>query len=113
MLLLEKNINKEELQEIAKNIFGNVVKLVVDVENEIIALDAELHIDLAELLVKNGSTQKNLWGVNIYPDVEGDDWLEFDSMVNLKPQFGNRSRFVENPIIREKIIKIIKSKINL
>jgi len=88
--------------------FGNLVKAVVDVEREVVALDAELHVDLAELLVTQGSTNKNLWGVNIYPDGTGNDWLEFDSMVNLKPNLNNRTRGVDDPVIREKIIQVLK-----
>jgi len=130
MRLLDKPITKKELQQMAEKMFGNLVKAVVDIEREVAAIDAELHVDLAELLISQGSMNKNLWGVNIYPtaipqrvasgsaepsmrDTAEDDWLEFDSMINLKPQFDNRSRSVEDPVIREKITSILKKLINL
>ena len=91
----------------SQKMFGNLVKAVVDVEKEIMAVDGELHADEAELLAENGSRQENLWGINIYPEVENDDWIEFDSMVNLKPLLGNRTRGVDNSAIKEKIIKIV------
>ena len=97
----------------ASKMFGNLVKVVVDIEREVVGIDAELHVDLAELLVTQGSVNKDLWGANVYPDGVGDDWLEFDSMINLKPQFNNRSRGVDDPVIREKIIHILKSIIHL
>jgi len=100
MKILDEPITKDELKKIAEKMFGNLVKGVVDIEKEIMAIDAELHVDLAELLVSNGSTNKNLWGINIYPDETGENWLEFDSMINLKPQFNNRTRGVEDPVIR-------------
>lgn len=95
----------------SERIFGNLIKAVIDVEKEVMAIDGELHADLAELLAENGSRNENLWGINIYPEVDppagGDDWIEFDSMINLKPLISNRTRGVENPEIREKIIAIV------
>lgn len=96
-----------ELKEMAKMLFGNFVKAVVDIEKGIMAVDAELHMDLAEKLITEGSKQENLWGINIYPDIEDENWIEFDSMVNLKPRLNNLTRSVENPETREKIIKMV------
>lgn len=91
----------------SEKMFGNLVKAVVDIEKEIMAVDGELHADEAGLLAENGSRHENLWGINIYPEVESEDWIEFDSMVNLKPLLGNRTRGVDSPAIKEKIIKIV------
>ena len=87
--------------------FGDLVKAVVDVEKEVMAVDGELHADEAGLLAASGSKHESLWGINIYPEIKNDDWVEFDSMVNLKPLLGNRTRSVENPEIKEKILKIV------
>ena len=87
--------------------FGNLVKAVVDIEKEIMAVDGELHADEMELLVENGSKHQNLWGLNLYPEIETDDWIEFDSMINLKPLSGNRTRGINDPEIKEKVVKII------
>ena len=78
-----------------------------DVEKEIMVLNGELHSDEQELLIEKGSQPKNLWGINIYPEIKDENWIEFDSVINLKPHFGNRTRGVEDPEIKEKIIKII------
>lgn len=96
-----------ELKDMARRMFGNLVKAVVDVEKEVMAVDAELHVDLLEKLIEDGSKQENLWGLNIYPEREDENWIEFDSMINLKPLFGNRTRNIENPETRDKIIKIV------
>ena len=108
MQILTQPITKQELQTLADRMFGFFVKAVVDIEREVVVIDAELHVDLAEMLVEQGSENIDLWGVNIHPNAAGDDWLEFDSMINLKPQLGNRSRGVSNPVVREKIISILK-----
>uniref|UniRef100_A0A7C4R689 Uncharacterized protein n=1 Tax=candidate division CPR3 bacterium TaxID=2268181 RepID=A0A7C4R689_UNCC3 len=85
----------------------NLVKAVVDIEKETIAIDAALHIDLRDVLVENGSEYKNLWGINLYPDNSGDELVEFDSMINIRPPI-NRSRGVEDENIRVKILEIVK-----
>ncbi|OGI27351.1 MAG: hypothetical protein A2359_00260 [Candidatus Moranbacteria bacterium RIFOXYB1_FULL_43_19] len=107
MKIIEKKITISELDEMAQNMFGNLVKAVVDVEREILAVDAELHADLEAMMLEKGSKQKDLWGINIYPELTGEDFVEFDSMINLRPSQENRSRGVENPDLRKKIIEIV------
>jgi len=111
MLIIDKFINNKDLTEIAKVIFGDMVKGVVDIEKEIIAIDAELHSDLEAFLLEKNSKQENLWGINLYPEIEGDDFLEFDSMINIRPSQNNRSRNVDNEEIRKKITEIVKKRI--
>ncbi len=66
--------------------FGDLVKAVVDVERNIMALGGELHADEEALLLDDGSLQPHLWGINLYPSEYGDaGWLEFDSMINVRP----------------------------
>lgn len=107
MKIIEDKISKSELGEMAKNMFGNFVKAVVDVEKEILAVDAELHADLEALLLEQGSKQENLWGINLYPELKRANFVEFDSMINVKPRQENRSRSVENQETRDKIISIV------
>lgn len=106
MLICEQRISREELRQMAATGFGDMVKGVVDVDRELLALDAELHADLEALLLEDGSAQKNLWGINLYPD-EDEDYLEFDSLINIRPMCGNRSRGVEDPDIQEKIREVV------
>lgn len=87
--------------------FGTLVKAVVDVKTGVMAVDGELHADQEALLLEDGSSQRDLWGINLYPDVVGDDWLEFDSMTNLRPASGNRSRGIDDPGIRDQIRDIV------
>ena len=107
MKLVEQSISLAELKEMAERGFGTLVKAVVDVERGIMAIDAELHADQEALLLENGSDQRDLWGINLYPDVKGDDWIEFDSMINLRPASGNRTRGVDVPATRDRIRAIV------
>lgn len=88
--------------------FDNLVKAVVDIEKEIMVVDAGLHADEEEFLLQNDSEQKNLWGINLYPEHFGTEkFIVFDSMINLRPSEGNRSRSVDNPLIQSTIKRIV------
>jgi len=112
--IVKDSINKKELIDMAKEQFGDLVKAVVDVGQKIMAVGGELHADEEVLLIeREGSKREYVWGINIYPEKTGDDWIEFDSVINLKPSFGNRSRGVDNPETQEKIRKIIEKLVSL
>ena len=93
--------------------FDGLVKAVIDVERGIMIVDAEMHSDQEEVLLEEGSKQQDLWGINIYPDKWPDkNAIEFDSMINLRPSWGNRSRSVDDPKMRERIVKIVEKLIS-
>jgi thymidylate synthase len=107
--IIKKQIKLKELENLAQKQFGDLIKMVVDIEKEIIAMGGELHADEeVALMTEQGSKRENIWGINFYPKKSKEEWIEFDSMINIKPSFGNRSRNVENSEIREKIKKIIE-----
>lgn len=108
MKIVEKSIKKSELLEMCKGRFGDLIKAVVDIEKNIMALGGELHSDEEELLLQEGSQQQNLWGINIYPNNSEEELIEFDSMINLRPSQGNRSRGIEDPLICQKIMDIVR-----
>jgi len=85
MRIVEENISIDELKEMSSKMFGNLVKAVVDVEKNILVVDAELHSDQEAFLLESGSKQENLWGINIYPELSKEERIEFDSMINLRP----------------------------
>lgn len=112
MKIVEDEISVTELKQIAESGFGDFVKGVVDIEKEIMVIDAELHSDEEGLLLQNGSQQKDLWGINIYPFNEISKMIEFDSMINIRPRQGNRSRDVEDIELRHRIMLIIEKLVN-
>ena len=105
--IIRQVITKQTLQEMAMHQFGDMVKAVVDVEQGTMAIGGELHSDEEAALLDQGSQQKHLWGINLYPDQPHPAWIEFDSMINVRPSQGNRSRSVERADIRETIIAIV------
>ncbi|MFA5974791.1 MAG: DUF5674 family protein [Elusimicrobiota bacterium] len=106
MKIITDSIPLDELEKMAADLFGNMVKAVIDVDRELLAVDAELHSDLEALLLEDGSKQTNLWGINLYPELQGNEFIEFDSMINMRPSQNNRSRGVEDEAIRKRIIEI-------
>ena len=100
-------ISLAEIRALAHGRFGDMIKGVVDLERGILLLDADLHADQEASLLADGSRQADLWGINLYPGVTGEDWLEFDSMINLRPSFGNRSRGVDDPVTQAAIAAFI------
>jgi hypothetical protein len=100
-------ISMDDLRVMATGRFGDMVKAVVDLRRGLLVLDADMHADQEAELLEGGSDQRDLWGINLYPDVAGDDWLEFDSMINLRPSFGNRSRGIDDAAIRDRVRAMI------
>lgn len=109
--IVSQRITRDDLERMAAAIFGNMVKAVVDVDRELLAIDGELHSDLEALLVEDGSKPQSLWGINLYPEMQGDDFVEFDSMINIRPSQGNKSRGVENAQTRDKIVQVVAKRI--
>lgn len=109
IFIIEEPITRTELKKIAEKRFGDLVKAAVDIEQEVMAVGGEFHIDeQTALFEEKGSKQQNVWGINIYPDETGEGFVEFDSMINLKPNQDNRTRHIQELTIREKIISIVK-----
>ena len=101
-----------ELSEMAGKMYGNLVKAVVDVSNSSLVVDMEMHVDGEQYFLERGSKQNDLWGINLYPTKFGtDEFIEFDSMINIRPRQNNMSRGVEDKEIREKITSIVTGKI--
>ena len=107
MQILRQKITREHLKTLAANTFVDMIKCVADVKQNLLAVDAELHADLESMLLENGSEQDYLWGFNLYPDETGDDFIEFDSLINIRSWQGNRSRDVEDENVREQIREIV------
>ena len=107
IVVITEKITKKEIEDLAEKRFGDMVKGVVDISKGIMALGAELHADEEQALLDRGSSQNDLWGINIYHAMPREERIEFDSMINIRPSQGNRSRSVENEDIRRKIVDIV------
>jgi len=107
--IIDSPINTPRLAEMAEESFGDMVKGVVDIKRRQLALGGGLHADEEAALIAQGSAQQDLWGINIYHEKPRLEWIEFDSMINIRPRMGNRSRGVEDASTRQLIIEIVNS----
>ena len=107
-MIARQILSRDDLREMAPKFFDDMVKGVVDIDRRILAVDAELHSDLETELLDDGSEQKSLWGINLYPEQSADGFLEFDSVINFRPMQGNRSRGVEDEAVRQRICEVVE-----
>ncbi len=105
--LVTEPISTQQLRETGEELFGDMVKAVVDVEQRIMVVGAELHADEEAFLLEGNSRQENLWGINLYTNRAMPEMVEFDSMINIRPRQNNRSRGVEDSELQERIIGIV------
>ncbi len=104
----KETVDLSTVIQMAEETFGDYVKAVVDVEKKILGLGGELHSDIEEVLLNQGSVQQDLWGINLYPNESWPETVEFDSLINIRPRQNNRSRYIEDASLREKILKLIE-----
>ncbi|MBI3500851.1 MAG: hypothetical protein HY063_03570 [Bacteroidetes bacterium] len=107
MKTISDSISVSELKSMAEKQFGSMIKAVVDIDKGTMAVGGEMHADEETFLIDEGSKQENLWGINIYPEKKGEERIEFDSMINIRPYMGNRTRSVENTDMQKIIIGIV------
>ena len=108
VVVVDRPVALTAIREMAEAGFGDMVKGVADVELGVMALGGDLHADEEAVLLDRGSSQADLWGFNLYPEHHGEDgWIEYDSLINIRPRLGNRSRDVEDPVTRQKIAAIV------
>ena len=110
MRILNKQISRAELVASSTNfIDDNTIKAAVDIKRGLLAVDSPMHYDCEQLLIEDGSSQFDIWGINLYLDEDNiDDMVEFDSMINIRPAQGNRSRSVEDPSLQAKIKTVVR-----
>ena len=111
IVVVEDKITVNELREIAKEFYVSMIKGVVDIEKSVVAFGGEYHIDANIVLMDNGSKQKDIWGFNIYFDRPREEWLKYNSLINIRPLAGNNEMDVQNEDIRNKMKEVINSKI--
>ena len=106
--IITEPITRAEALEIGQEFYGEMIKGVIDLEREIIALGGEYHMDANNILLADGSSQPDIWGFNIHPKLESEEWIEYTSLINIRPQAGNRTMVIEDEGLKSKIREIIE-----
>lgn len=104
IIVISKKATNEEIRKMAED-FDGYIKVVVDIEGEILVGGGEKHVDLEQRLLKEGSKQADLWGGGL--DLETKE-IDYNSIINLRPNQDNPSRDILSTEIRQKFDKIVK-----
>lgn len=108
MIILREKVTRDELKKMSEKMYNRLVKAVVDIDQQSMIIDMEMHADGELNMLEEGSAQENLWGINLHPEMEGDEFVEFDSIINIRPSQGNRGRGIDNKDIQKKIRQIVE-----
>ena len=111
IVVIDDKISQDELNKIGREFYTGMIKGVVDIEKEVIAFGGEYHMDANMKLIENGSEQKNVWGFNVHFDRPRESWIEYNSLINIRPLAKNNNTDVQDNDIKEKMKRIINSKI--
>jgi hypothetical protein len=107
MFIIKKPLKSSEVLAKYNTVYGTMIKAVVDIEKNIIAIDAELHSDLESSLVGQGSRQSDLWGINLFLNKLKPEWIDYTALINIRPSINNRSMVIQDINIRKRIAEIV------
>lgn len=107
IVVVKSRIERTELARLVAAYFGDMVKLVVDVRREVVAVGGELHADAEQLLLEQGSRQTDLWGANYYPGRGASGCLEYTALINIRPSQANPSMEVQAAATRERMRRLV------
>ena len=111
ILIVREQATPKQIEQMAESYVGLMIKLAVDVEQEIVAGGGgELHADCEQVLLENGSQQENVWGADWYPEIRR---VGFESLINIRLRQQNRSMEIKDPALREKIAIIVRNLLEL
>lgn len=101
--IIDKKISSEQIRQHLGQPFDEMVKFVVDIQKQIMALGGRMHADGEKILLENGSKQEDLWGGNWYPNHPEDSRVEYTSLINIRPRMGNRAMEIQDLSLRQKV----------
>lgn len=107
ILVLDSPIAKPDLRRLVSEQYGSMVKFVVDIERERIAIGGELHADAEAVLLEVGSRQQDLWGGNYVPGRGPDRCIEYTSFINIRPQLENFGTEITIESVRGRVRELV------
>ena len=108
ILMVREHVSLQTISTLAHASYGDFAKAVVDLERTMMAVGGEMHADGEALLLEDGSRQSHLWGINLYPQEHGSEaFIEYESMINLRPSQGNRTTGVDDPAMRMRVADVV------
>ena len=106
-IIVREKISQEVITRMALENFGDIVKVDVDIERGILTLGGDWHSEGQQLLVEDGSSGLNVWGVNFYPWKPSQERIAYVSLINLKSHLKHENMEIKDVELKKKIKKII------
>jgi hypothetical protein len=97
--LLKEKASPTQLQAMLEE-YTTMVKIAVDVRRKFVAGGGEMHADCEQIMLDDGSEQDDIWGANWYP---AEQRVEFEALINIRPQLGNRSMIIQSEELRRQV----------
>ncbi len=95
---------KDEIIKL-RELFDVYIKTVIDIKRKVCSAGCNRHFDSEKILLDKGSKQEDLWGGGI--DLET-KIIDFNSMINIRPQQGNTSNEIQDLNKRQEFEKLTK-----
>ena len=97
-MIITKNkpFTLEEI-ELLKEEFEIYIKTVIDLEKKICSAGMDRHFEGEQLLLQQGSKQKNIWGGGI--DLETLE-IDFNSFINIRPRDNNLKNEIQSEVLK-------------
>ncbi len=112
ILIPAKQLQMADLEQFLNSPFEKMIKFVVDVRLEKIALGGEMQADAEEELIRGGSAQGDLWGGNLWP-WERPPRIEYISLINIHPAADNRGMEIRLDHVRRAVRDVVREWVNL
>lgn len=82
-----------------------IIKLAVDIRRKLLAGGGQMHADCEAALIENGSNQEDIWGASWVPTTQT---IEFEALINIRPNQQNLSMTIQDPTIKQQIKNIAR-----
>jgi len=104
ILTKSQPFTKEEIKKL-KEEFEVYIKTVIDIENKVCSAGMNRHFEGEQILLSQGSKQKDLWGGGI--DLETNE-IDFNSFINIRPRDNNTKNEIQDEEIKKVYKKLTK-----
>lgn len=103
--MLRQKTTRQQIDEMLQEL-GTFIKLAVDVERSVLVGGGAMHADCETVLLNDGSQQKDVWGADWVPSTQS---VEFDAIINIRPNQQNFSMTIQDSNIRQKVESIARN----
>lgn len=104
ILTINKPFTEKEIKKLSEE-FETYIKTVIDIDKKVCSAGANRHFENEAILLKQGSTQSQLWGGGIDLTTLA---IDNNSMINIRPNDNNLSNEIQDSEIRNKFEDLMK-----